>query len=209
MRILFSLFPLLFIYVLPSFAQVEIKFNVNLSYYIAEDRFDPAEESVDIAGTFNGWGETHTPLSDEDADSVYSITIGGFEVGQTIEYKFRFNNQWGGREEFPGPGNNRVYTVVEGENIISVWYNDEYPPTGPPVAQFSASTETVFLGSNVSFFNESSGLVESVQWFFEGGNPAVSNEENPSVWYSETGSFDVTLIVTPVLGRSTVHQGTE
>ena len=87
---------------------VPILFEVNMSYQIELDQFDPQNEFVDVAGTFNNWGGDLTRLSDENQDSVYSVTVEGFNPGETIEYKFRLNGQWDGREEFPGTGNNRV-----------------------------------------------------------------------------------------------------
>lgn len=205
MKHLFLFVSFLFFGTHSLLAQQDVTFNVVLSYYIDQGLFNPETESVDVAGTFNDWGATHTPLSDPDGDSTYSVTLGGFEVGETIEFKFRFNNQWGGREEFPGAGNNREYTVTEGENIITVWYNDEYPPTGPPIASFSVSSPKAFTGSNITFFNESTGLVESIQWYFEGGSPSTSNEDSPSVWYSSSGTFDVTLVVESSEGRDSLR----
>ena len=123
------LLSLLLTILLGSVAEAQdlsITFQVNLSYQVEIGRFDPQTESVDVAGTFNNWGSgTRTDLTDSDGDLVYEVTLHGFSVGQTIEYKFRFNGVWDGREEFPGAGNNRRYTVQAGENVISVWYNDE------------------------------------------------------------------------------------
>ncbi len=42
------------------------------------------------------------------------------------------------------------------------------------------------------------------EWFFPGGDPAVSNEENPLVTYSQPGVYDVTLTVTNSLGDNTL-----
>ncbi len=47
----------------------------------------------------------------------------------------------------------------------------------------------------VNFQDESFGSITSWEWEFEGGDPSTSNEQNPSVFYGETGAFDVTLTV--------------
>jgi len=173
---------------------VPILFEVNMSYQIDQNQFDPETEFVDVAGTFNNWGGDLIQLSDADGDSTYSVTVKGFSSGQTIEFKFRINGQWNGREEFPGTGNNRSYTVKPNNNEISVWYNDEADPSAPPEASFSVSSTGVFTNSLVQFDNQSTGDISMYEWSFEGGTPATSDEEDPAVRYSMPGSYDVQLI---------------
>ncbi|MCG8374147.1 MAG: alpha-amylase family glycosyl hydrolase, partial [Balneolales bacterium] len=129
-----------------------------------------------------------------DQDSIYSIEIDGITVGSTIQYKFRYNGTWDDREEFPGAGNNRSYTVQADSNHILVWYNDAEPPTGDPLAMFSAVTSTT-IGKEVTFYNLSEGAFTEIEWHFEGGSPETSFEANPTILYSQLGSFDVQLIV--------------
>lgn len=183
---------------------VPITFRVNMSYQIESEQFDPDEEFVDIAGTFNGWGNELTILSDGDGDEIYDITLAGSTPYTTIEFKFRINGQWDGREEFPGGGPNRTYVVQQDSNEIYVWYNDEKSPTGPPTADFSANTQQLFENGIVNFKNTSSGLVEESEWIFEGGEPAGSSMENPVVLYPQAGTYDVTLIVSGQEGSDTL-----
>jgi len=173
---------------------VPILFEVNMSHQIESEQFDPESEFVDVAGSFNNWGGDLIQLSDENQDSVYSVTVDGFNAGETIEFKFRIDGQWDGREEFPGTGNNRSYTVEPEENVISVWYNDEVDPEGPPVANFFTSTTSVFTNSVVQFDNRSTGNITSWEWTFKGGVPERSDQENPAVRYSTPGSFGVQLV---------------
>jgi len=192
-----SLSLLFFFFVLsfPLTAQdVSVTFEVNMSYQIELGNYDPATETVDIAGSFNGWGSTQTQLFDEDGDSTYSVTVDGFTTGTQIAYKFRQNFTWDGTEEFPGVGNDRFYTPVEGENIVNVWYNDLRNPTGPPEADFFALSTQVFANSTVFFSNQSVGNISTYEWTFEGGNPSSSNEPEPTVRYPDVGTFDVQLI---------------
>ncbi len=190
-----SLFFYLILFTVQLSAQeVSITFEVNMSYQIDLGNFNPANETVDVAGSFNGWGSTPTQLFDENEDSTYSITVDGFTVGEQVAFKFRYNFMWGGREEFPGAGNDRFYTPVDGENIINVWYNNEASPTGPPVADFIAISTEAVTNSLVPFVNRSSGRITQFEWTFEGGNPSTSNDDEPSVRYSEPGVYDVQLI---------------
>jgi PKD repeat protein len=69
---------------------------------------------------------------------------------------------------------------------------------GPPAlnAAFTANPTTVCSGGTVSFTNQSSGLPTSWLWSFPGGTPASYNGQNPpSITYSTTGTYNVTLTV--------------
>ena len=141
-----------------------------------------------------GWGSNRILLSDADKDSIYSVTVPGFTVGTTIQFKFRIDGAWNGKEEFPGGGPNRVYQVRPDSNIIMVWYNDVALQTGQPVAAFTPSVSQFFENGTVLFRNHSSGRVTDWLWTFEGRTPAFSTEREPVVAYAHAGVFDVTLI---------------
>ncbi len=193
-----STLSLLFILLITLTTQAQDKsilFQVDMSYQIKKGSFDPSSEFIDVAGTFNGWGGNLIQLNDADDDSVYSVEVGGFTIGQEIEYKFRYNGVWNDREEFPGAGNNRRYTVVADTNVILVWYNNEVDPDGPPTAGFQTSSRSIFQNSLVQFNDLSSGKVTSYSWTFEGGTPDTSSDAEPAIRYLETGLFDVELIV--------------
>ena len=63
---------------------------------------------------------------------------------------------------------------------------------------FSADNTDICEGSSVNFTDESIGAVTSWYWTFEGGNPATSTEQNPTVTYNNYGIYDVTLKITSV-----------
>jgi len=142
----------------PGAAAVEITFQVRMAYQIELGNFDPGSESVDLAGTFNDWGTNPlTALSDADGDTVYSVTLDGFDPSDSIEYKFRLNGQWDGREEFPGAGNNRYYTVPSNDDTILVWYNDLEPGGGYDPDQLEWWNDCVFYEIFVRSFYDSDG----------------------------------------------------
>lgn len=72
------------------------------------------------------------------------------------------------------------------------------------VADFSATSTSVNIGSDVTFEDVSCGDVVSWEWAFEGGTPATSTEQNPVVVYDEPGTYDVTLTVNDGTDQSTV-----
>ncbi|MEM6699820.1 MAG: alpha-amylase family glycosyl hydrolase, partial [Bacteroidota bacterium] len=173
---------------------VAIRFQVDMSYQIELGRFNSGN-TLDIAGTFNGWNGAQSILADTDDDDIYEITIDGFSVGETIEFKFRRNAGWDGTEEFPGGGSNRSYTVKEGENEPVYWYNDEVNPNSAPIANFNARDQRIYSESIIHFNNTSAGQISSYEWKFEGGFPATSSEQNPVIRYPWTGTYDVSLVV--------------
>ena len=138
---------------------VPVTFQVRMGLQIELGNFDPVTDSVDVAGTFNGWGSSPlTPLADADHDSVYAVTVDGFTPGEYIEYKFRYDGAWDGREEFPGYGSNRVYTVQADGNLIDVWYNDFAPGGGGgEVGELHWWNDAVFYEIFVRSFSDSDG----------------------------------------------------
>ncbi|MEL7422588.1 MAG: PKD domain-containing protein [Bacteroidota bacterium] len=63
-----------------------------------------------------------------------------------------------------------------------------------PVAEFITASDTSGCAPlTVSFINQSSGA-DGYQWTFEGGTPAMSTLENPTVTYSSAGIYPVELL---------------
>ncbi|MBQ5571310.1 MAG: PKD domain-containing protein, partial [Bacteroidales bacterium] len=62
-------------------------------------------------------------------------------------------------------------------------------------ADFTVDTTTVLVGETVVFINLSENAT-SYYWSFPGGEPSVSQEENPEVTYPNAGVYSVTLFAT-------------
>ncbi|MBQ1694314.1 MAG: PKD domain-containing protein, partial [Bacteroidales bacterium] len=62
-------------------------------------------------------------------------------------------------------------------------------------ADFTVDTTTVLVGEAVVFINLSQNAT-SYYWSFPGGEPLVSQEENPEVTYPNAGVYSVTLFAT-------------
>jgi PKD repeat protein len=62
-------------------------------------------------------------------------------------------------------------------------------------ASFSSSTRTICAGNTVTFTDDSYNTVSSRTWSFPGGAPAVSDEAEQQVTYTEPGIYPVTLTV--------------
>ncbi len=85
-------------------------------------------------------------------------------------------------------------TVTTSTVVVSV--------SGAPVAFFTAENNQGCAPLTVTFNNESQ-FGETFLWTFQGGTPATSTEENPTVVFSAPGSFDVSLTVTNSAGSNT------
>jgi len=70
---------------------------------------------------------------------------------------------------------------------------------------FEAETITPNTNYPILFSNKSKSLasdpIQSWNWSFEGGQPATSNEKEPSVSWSEDGSFEVSLTIVTQSGE--------
>lgn len=66
-----------------------------------------------------------------------------------------------------------------------------------PVAQFSANNTTVCSGTTINYTNQSTPTTGATYaWAFQGGTPATSTAQNPTVTYNTAGTYNVSLTVT-------------
>jgi PKD repeat protein len=72
-----------------------------------------------------------------------------------------------------------------------------------PIAEFTADITDVTINDVVQFTDLSMNEPVSWSWSFPGGNPSSSTEQNPSITYPATGTYDVSLTVTNSLGSDT------
>lgn len=71
-------------------------------------------------------------------------------------------------------------------------YSDGVVVATSVLAGFNVPSATICSGDTLTFTNSSSGA-QQYFWEFQGGQPAVSTEENPVVFYPGEGQFDVRL----------------
>ncbi len=110
--------------------RADLTLTVNMLAWTQTGVFDPENDFVDVAGSFNEWGDVAVvldPIAD-DPDMGYTATIADLAVGVTHEFKFRINGSWDdATAEFPYGGAARELTIVDGENVHEFWYNDDEP----------------------------------------------------------------------------------
>lgn len=108
-----------------------------------------------------------------------------FSLGQKARMDAIWNSSTNSR--------NNLYSNA---NLIATGTNDGYIPVAcVPKADFYRKQEAC-TNTSVAFADNSfKGTPTNWEWTFEGGTPAVSNLQNPSVTYANAGNFDVKLKV--------------
>lgn len=82
-----------------------------------------------------------------------------------------------------------VDTILKNDYITVTTLN------GLPIASFEADKTEIDKGDYVQFTDLSQNAT-TWEWYFEGGTPETSTEQNPSIFYENKGVFDVKLTVT-------------
>lgn len=97
-------------------------------------------------------------------------------------------------------------TTQVGEEFLGNWTGlIAIPSTSAAViADFVADVTDICAGEEVSYTDLSVGAT-SWLWTFEGGDPASSTVQNPTVTYNSAGVFDVTLQVTNGINTDTKY----
>ncbi|MBU0765569.1 MAG: PKD domain-containing protein [Bacteroidetes bacterium] len=93
----------------------------------------------------------------------------------------------------PSYGQYEDYTVVVLENL------------NPPQAGFTSDKVVANTGEQIYFTDQSLNLPDTWLWLFPGGTPSSSSDQYPVVEYSNTGTYDVTLVVSNSYGSDTLY----
>ena len=97
-------------------------------------------------------------------------------------------------------------TLSAQNNCGTITYSENVIVQLLPSASFQPSATAGCTPASIQFTSTVSPSVTAWLWTFEGGNPATSTLPNPMVTYNNTGTFDVTLVVTNNAGSTTVIQ---
>ena len=134
-----------------------------------------------------------------DADTIYAAGSSG-EVFKTTDggTTWDADTSWSSGVFMPRglvvTGMNTIFACGSNSSSEGLIWRKVGPP--PIDAEFEADSEVVCAGSSVDFTDLSYGAIDSWTWHFEGGTPATSTDQNPTVTYSNAGTYDVKLVVT-------------
>ena len=167
---------------------VPMTFKCDMHYQIAAGHFDPAVDYLDIAGNFNDWGGYDVCFQNNDSIFVIKKNVSMTYIGGSpVEFKFRFNGDWG-TSEFPGGGPNRTYALLDTvggvTNVYSCWYSNLDPSIDtPPWAYDLAISGTMTVGQTLlgSYTYENvNGIPEGnseIKWYRADDNTGTNIEE--------------------------------
>ena len=108
--------------------------------------------------------------------------------------------------EYNGSGSSHIYKIKADVNNTVYACGSQgliLKREAPLSVDFESDIQNVCAGSTVNFTDLSVGAT-SWNWTFEGGTPATSSDQNPSVVYNSAGTFDVTLEVSD--GSATISE---
>jgi len=159
------------------------------------------------AATDNGHGVTEggssgSPLFDEEGLLAGTLTGGlsscqnptGEDMYGKVSYSWESNGLSSSQQLKPwlDPGNTGTIKMPGS-------FNDKQA-----VADFSANSLVIPVGGTVDFQDLSSGKPESWHWYFQGGKPSESTEQNPSgIRFERYGAMNVKLVVSNTLNSDT------
>ncbi|MBI3510190.1 MAG: PKD domain-containing protein [Bacteroidetes bacterium] len=101
---------------------------------------------------------------------------------------------------------NNVQTKSLAGNTCGPSAMTSYTCATPPVADFSGSPTTLCAGGTVTFTDLSTNSPTSWSWTFQGGTPATSTSQNPTVTYNTAGTYSVSLTATNSSGSDTKNR---
>ncbi len=183
---------------------VQVTFQLNMSVQTSLGAFDPANDFVFVAGTFNGWSETAAQLTPSPTNS--DVYVGTFDVGATgtwPNYKFIKNRLVGGviwENDFVGDGGakNRFFQVPATDSTLDALYFNNVTNTAINYAQ-------VTLQVNMSVQIEQGSFDPASGTLTVAGNALNNwhNDTDPLVLtqsVTDTNIWTTTLTVTNPLG---------
>ena len=149
-----------------------------------------------IADTPNtiGWtscnlnGFTCGSLDNVENYMEYSYCSKMFTSGQRSKMRAAITSSVGGR--------NNLWTT---NNLNSTGVSSN--PTACK-AGFYVNRQVLCAGDSLQFTDNSYNNITGWSWTFQGGNPSVSTNQNPAVYYSQSGTYDITLQVTDQYGNT-------
>ena len=100
---------------------VDVTLKVNMAWEVANNAI--SANGVHVAGDFQGWSPSTTPMTDANNDGIYEVTV-TVPANSSIQYKFINGNAWGQDEPVPSAcavtgTTNRGATFAYGDSTMS------------------------------------------------------------------------------------------
>lgn len=172
-----------------SLAQVSVTFNVDMTVKTKELKFTPGTQKVYVAGNFTDWQNAAVEMTDTDNDTVYSVTIPGFQPDSVLNFKFIYSSgaaNAGTWENDP----NRTWNVPATNPVFTDWFDRDSIVTLVGTANITFDVNMTVM-SEVGIFNSAQDSMH-VRGSYNGWNsndPSNSrlNQDplDPDHWFLE------------------------
>jgi len=73
-------------------------------------------------------------------------------------------------------------------------------------ANFTSNLSGTYTGGAIDFTDQSVGTATTWNWTFEGGSPATSSSQNPTITYNTPGRYNVRLVASNAAKTSTIEK---
>ncbi|MBR4390537.1 MAG: carboxypeptidase regulatory-like domain-containing protein [Bacteroidales bacterium] len=184
---------------LPNGSQMPTFWNINknaIFAYVNQVLYGIHGTVVDAESKAPIGGATITLVGHDDQYSTVSTQLPGGDFHRPVKagtYNVRITKN--GYEAYE-----TQVTVADGETVN---INAQLVALEGIVADFTVDATTINIGGTLHFTDNSWGAqLVSWEWEFEGGTPATSTAQNPTVTYNTPGTYDVRLTVTNADGES-------
>ncbi len=99
--------------------------------------------------------------------------------------------------------------LTTNSNLIATGTNDDHVLVDcPPIAEFTSNYTFGCEGDGFefesNFYNAPESSITGYEWTFEGADNTYSNDANPTVTYSQSGTYNVSLTVINASGSNTI-----
>jgi hypothetical protein len=180
---------------------VQITFRVNMEVQTTTGNFNPASHSVEVHGSFDGWGAGITLAVDPTDASIYqgTATVSG-TPGAEIQYKFVINQAgtrvWENNGVGPGGAQNRAFNLPETDQTLPVvYFNNQSTPPGVVAVTFQVN---MGVQAEIGSFNPAAHTVEAHGSFDNWGAGIVLSQSpvNTNIYQGTaniTGSAGMTI----------------
>ncbi len=140
-------------------------------------------------------GSSGSPLFNKQGLIAGTLTGGdaSCENNEAPDYFGKFSTHWDKNGNTP---EEQLKPWLDPENTGALTLNGFYKNQEMLIADFYTDVSKVSAGSFIRFYDNSEGTIKNYHWTFEGGEPEVSEERNPLVYYPNTGKYMVKLVVT-------------
>lgn len=181
----------------------------SLSDNFPSDTSDAYFSIMEVTALQAGFSASTTVIAEGD-----SVLFTDFSTGSPDAWEWTFEGgnpgTYTGQQppyiKYETAGTYDVSLEISGGGNSDVLLREDYiTVVMAPTADFEGNPTQLYAGETVDFTSLSTGEELGFEWYFEGGSPETSTEENPSeVLYDTPGLFDVRLIVTNEFGVDTL-----